>query len=156
MARAHLLVVDDEPSILTTLQKALTLEGYAVDVAGGVKVAEEKLKKRSYDLCLFDVTLPDGNGLDLLQFVRGAKLDTPVVMMSGHATIDTAVKATKLGAIQFVDPLDDGSTKAPSGVGSLSIRRTGRPFSSTPATQLVSINGEVSRCSPLVRSMTKK
>jgi len=103
MARAHLLVVDDEPSILTTLQKALTLEGYAVDVAGGVKVAEEKLKKRSYDLCLFDVTLPDGNGLDLLQFVRGAKLDTPVVMMSGHATIDTAVKATKLGAIQFLE-----------------------------------------------------
>jgi len=103
MARAHLLVVDDEPSILTTLQKALTLEGYGVDVAGGVKVAEEKLRKRSYDLCLFDVTLPDGNGLDLLQYVRTAKLDTPVVMMSGHATIDTAVKATKLGAIHFLE-----------------------------------------------------
>jgi DNA-binding NtrC family response regulator len=103
MARAHLLVVDDEPSILTTLQKALSLEGYGVDVAGGVKVAEDKLKKRSYDLCLFDVTLPDGTGLDLLQFVRTAKLDTPVVMMSGHATIDTAVRATKLGAIHFLE-----------------------------------------------------
>src|SRR5579863_3762616 len=99
MARAHLLVVDDEPSILTTLQKALTLEGYAVDVAGGVKVAEEKLKKRSYDLCLFDVTLPDGDGLTLLSHVRAAKIETPVVMMSGHATIDTAVKATRLGAL---------------------------------------------------------
>ena len=63
MPHAHLLVVDDEPSILTTLQKALTLEGYSVDVAGGVKVAEEKLKKRSYDLCLFDVQLPDGDGV---------------------------------------------------------------------------------------------
>jgi DNA-binding NtrC family response regulator len=103
MARAHLLVVDDEPSILTTLQKALTLEGYGVDVAGGVKVAEEKLRKRSYDLCLFDVTLPDGDGLALLSFVRGAKLDTPVVMMSGHATIDAAVRATKLGAVQFLE-----------------------------------------------------
>src|ERR1700722_4544437 len=103
MPRAHLLVVDDEPSILTTLQKALTLEGYGVDVAGGVKVAEEKLRKRSYDLCLFDVTLPDGDGLELLQFVRGAKLDTPVVMMSGHATIDAAVRATKLGAVQFLE-----------------------------------------------------
>jgi DNA-binding response OmpR family regulator len=70
MARAHLLVVDDEPSILTTLQKALTLEGYGVDVAGGVKVAEEKLKKRSYDLCLFDVMLPDGDGVELLQRAR--------------------------------------------------------------------------------------
>jgi len=103
MARAHLLVVDDEPSILTTLQKALTLEGYTVDVAGGVKVAEERLKKRSYDLCLFDVTLPDGNGIDLLQRVRAAKIDTPVIMMSGHATIDTAVRATRLGALNFLE-----------------------------------------------------
>jgi DNA-binding NtrC family response regulator len=103
MARAHLLVVDDEPSILTTLQKALTLEGYAVDVAGGVKVAEEKLKKRSYDLCLFDVTLPDGDGITLLSRVRAAKLDTPVLMMSGHATIDAAIRATRLGALNFIE-----------------------------------------------------
>jgi DNA-binding NtrC family response regulator len=103
MARAHLLVVDDEPSILTTLQKALSLEGYTVDVAGGVKVAEEKLKKRSYDLCLFDVTLPDGDGISLLQQVRAAKLDTPVLMMSGHATIDAAVRATRLGALNFIE-----------------------------------------------------
>ena len=103
MARAHLLVVDDEPSILTTLQKALTLEGYGVDVVGGVKVAEEKLRKRSYDLCLFDVTLPDGDGLELLSYMRGAQLETPVVMMSGHATIDAAVRATKLGAVQFLE-----------------------------------------------------
>jgi DNA-binding NtrC family response regulator len=103
MARAHLLVVDDEPSILTTLQKALTLEGYAVDVAGGMKIAEEKLKKRSYDLCLFDVTLPDGDGLQLLEKVRAAKLDVPVIMMSGHATIDTAIRATRLGALNFLE-----------------------------------------------------
>jgi DNA-binding NtrC family response regulator len=103
MPRAHLLVVDDEPSILTTLQKALSLEGYTVDVAGGVKVAEEKLKKRTYDLCLFDVTLPDGDGITLLQHVRAAKLDTPVLMMSGHATIDAAVRATRLGALNFIE-----------------------------------------------------
>src|SRR5580693_5055520 len=103
MPRAHVLVVDDEPSILTTLQKALTLEGYGVDVAGGVKVAEEKLKKRSYDLCLFDVTLPDGDGISLLQHVRAAKLDVPVLMMSGHATIDAAVRATRLGALNFLE-----------------------------------------------------
>src|SRR3954454_12296832 len=103
MARAHLLVVDDEPSILTTLQKALTLEGYSVDVAGGVKVAEDKLKKRSYDLCLFDVMLPDGDGLGLLSQIRAAKNEVPVIMMSGHATIDTAVKATRLGAMSFLE-----------------------------------------------------
>src|ERR1700760_1309478 len=105
MPRAHLLVVDDEPSILTTLQKALTLEGYGVDVAGGVKIAEEKLKKRSYDLCLFDVALPDGNGLDLLSKLRESKetAQIPVLMMSGHATIDAAVRATRLGALNFIE-----------------------------------------------------
>ena len=103
MPHAHLLVVDDEPSILTTLQKALSLEGYSVDVAGGVKVADEKLKKRSYDLCLFDVMLPDGDGLSLLSNLRAAKNEVPVIMMSGHATIDTAVKATRLGALNFLE-----------------------------------------------------
>lgn len=103
MPRAHLLVVDDEPAILTTLQKALTLEGYTVDVAGGVKVAEEKIKKRAYDLCLFDVMLPDGDGVELLQRLRAAKVDAPVIVMSGHGTIDAAVRATRLGALNFLE-----------------------------------------------------
>jgi DNA-binding NtrC family response regulator len=103
MPRAHLLVVDDEPSILTTLQKALSIEGYAVDVAGGVRVAEDKIKKRAYDLCLFDVMLPDGDGVELLQRVRAGKNDVPVIMMSGHATIDTAVRAVREGALNFLE-----------------------------------------------------
>ena len=103
MARAHLLVVDDEPSILTTLQKALSLEGYTVDVAGGVRVAEEKLRKRTYDLCLFDVTLPDGDGIALLERLRAGKNDTPVIMMSGHGTIDAAVRAVRIGALNFLE-----------------------------------------------------
>lgn len=103
MARAHLLVVDDEPSILTTLQKALSLEGYAVDVAGGVRVAEEKLAKRSYELVLLDVALPDGDGLSILERMRESGNETPVVMMSGHATIDAAIRATRLGAMDFLE-----------------------------------------------------
>jgi hypothetical protein len=103
MLRAHLLIVDDEPAILTTLQRALALEGYAVDVAGGVRVASDKLKKHQYDLCLFDVALPDGDGLSLLQSVRASKNDVPVIMMSGHATIDVAVQATRLGALNFLE-----------------------------------------------------
>ena len=103
MPRAHILVVDDEPSILTTLQKALSVEGYAVDVAGGIKVAEDKLKKRTYDLCLFDVMLPDGDGVELLERMRAGKTDTPVIMMSGHANIDTAVRAVRVGALNFLE-----------------------------------------------------
>ena len=103
MPRGHVLVLDDEPTILTTLQKALSLEGYAVDVAGGVGVAEEKLQKRSYDIAMFDVSLPDGDGVELLRRVRASGNDLPVVMMSGHATIDAAVRATRLGASDFLE-----------------------------------------------------
>jgi DNA-binding NtrC family response regulator len=103
MPRGHVLVLDDEPTILTTLQKALSLEGYAVDVAGGIAIAEEKLAKRSYDIALFDVSLPDGDGVNLLQRLRTSGNDLPVVMMSGHATIDAAVRATRLGASDFLE-----------------------------------------------------
>jgi DNA-binding NtrC family response regulator len=103
MPRGHVLVVDDERAILTTLQKALSLEGYTVDVAGGVRVAEEKLAKNSYDIAIFDVALPDGDGVTLLQKVRASASDVPVVMMSGHATVDAAVRATRLGAFDFLE-----------------------------------------------------
>src|SRR5262245_64243088 len=103
MPRGHVLVLDDEPTILTTLQKALTLEGYAVDVAGGIAIAEEKLAKKSYDIALFDVSLPDGDGVGLLQRLRAGGADLPVVMMSGHATVDAAIRATRPGAIAFVE-----------------------------------------------------
>ncbi|HVJ21701.1 MAG TPA: sigma-54 dependent transcriptional regulator [Polyangiaceae bacterium] len=103
MARGTILVVDDEPSILSTLKKALSLEGYSVDVAGGIAVAKERLGKRSYDVVLLDVALPDGDGLDLLAKMKQGDSDVQVLMMSGHATIDAAVRATKLGALDFLE-----------------------------------------------------
>jgi DNA-binding NtrC family response regulator len=103
MPRAEVLVVDDEPAILTTLKKALSLEGYAVDVAGGVGVASERVRKKSYDVILLDVALPDGDGIDLLERLRAAGNDAQVIMMSGHATVDAAVRATRLGALDFLE-----------------------------------------------------
>lgn len=103
MARGQILVVDDQPSILSTLKKALSLEGYGVDVAGGIRIAEERLAKKSFDAVLLDVALPDGDGLDLLGRLRAVGSDTSVIMMSGHATIDLAVRATKLGALDFLE-----------------------------------------------------
>jgi DNA-binding NtrC family response regulator len=103
MANAHLLLVDDEPNILTTLGTALRLEGYAVDVAGGIRVAEEKLQKRSYDILLLDVALPDGDGIEMLTRLRAARNEIPCIVMSGHGTIDAAVRATKLGALDFLE-----------------------------------------------------
>ncbi len=103
MPRGHVLVVDDERAILTTLQKALSLEGFAVDVAGGCRVAEEKVARQSYDIALLDVALPDGDGVSLLERLRKAGNDFPVIMMSGHATVDAAVRATRLGAFDFLE-----------------------------------------------------
>jgi DNA-binding NtrC family response regulator len=103
MARAHVLVVDDEPAILNTLKKALSLEGYVVDVAGGIQLAEERINKRCYDVVLLDVALPDGDGIDLLQRLRRLGNETQIIMMSGHATIDAAVRATRLGALDFLE-----------------------------------------------------
>jgi DNA-binding NtrC family response regulator len=103
MPRAHVLVVDDEPSILSTLKTALSLEGYAVDVAGSVNLAEERLRKRSYDVLLLDVALPDGDGLSLLERQRATGNEAQVIMMSGHGTIEAAVRATKLGALDFLE-----------------------------------------------------
>ncbi|MFO7177640.1 MAG: sigma-54 dependent transcriptional regulator [Pseudomonadota bacterium] len=103
MARGQVLVVDDEPSILSTLKKALSLEGYSVEVAGGVGVAEERLAKKSFDVVLLDVALPDGDGLELLERLKASGTESAVIMMSGHATIDAAVRATRLGALDFLE-----------------------------------------------------
>jgi DNA-binding NtrC family response regulator len=103
MPRGSVLVVDDEASILGTLKKALSLEGYSVDVAGGVAVAEERLGRKDYDLVLLDLSLPDGDGLGLLERIRERDQDLYVIMMSGHGTIDAAVRATRLGALDFLE-----------------------------------------------------
>jgi len=103
MSRANILVVDDEPAILSTLKTALSLEGYAVDVAGSVGLAEERLAKRSYDVLLLDVALPDGDGVQLLERQRAAGSEAQVIMMSGHGSIEAAVRATRLGALDFLE-----------------------------------------------------
>lgn len=103
MSRGYILVVDDEVSILQSLRRALGLEGYSIDVAGGFALAQEKLEKNAYDLLLLDVALPDGDGVRLLSNLRAAGNDVPVVMMSGHASVDAAVRATRLGASDFLE-----------------------------------------------------
>ncbi|HEX4478338.1 MAG TPA: sigma-54 dependent transcriptional regulator [Polyangiaceae bacterium] len=103
MARGHLLVVDDEAAILSTLKKALTLEGYTVDVAGGVGIAEEKILKGNYDVILLDVALPDGDGVELLERVRASGNEVSAIVMSGHGSIEAAVRATRLGALDFLE-----------------------------------------------------
>jgi two-component system nitrogen regulation response regulator NtrX len=96
------LVVDDEANIRSTLEGALGREGYPVDTAASVAEGRSKLRE-AYDIVLLDVWFPDGSGLDLLAEIMADSPDTAVIMMSGHATVDAAVKATKLGAYDFLE-----------------------------------------------------
>ena len=97
-----LLIVDDEANIRSSLGGALGREGYQVDQAASVAEARTKLRE-AYDFVLLDVWFPDGSGLDLLAEVMESNPDTTVIMMSGHATVDAAVKATRLGAFDFLE-----------------------------------------------------
>ena len=97
-----LLIVDDEANIRSSLQNALGREGYQVEQASSVAEGRTKLRE-SYDVVLLDVWFPDGSGLDLLAEIMASTPDTIVIMMSGHATVDAAVKATRLGAFDFLE-----------------------------------------------------
>jgi len=98
-----ILIVDDEKNILTTLTRALQMEGYEVSVAGGGKVALEKAAQWRPQIVLLDVKMPDIDGLDVLPKLKALDQPPAVIMMSGHGNIDTAVKATKGGASDFVE-----------------------------------------------------
>ncbi|MEM9073043.1 MAG: sigma-54 dependent transcriptional regulator [Myxococcota bacterium] len=103
MPQASILIVDDEKNILSTLSRALKVEDFDVDVAGNAEISFKKLAAKAYDLLLLDVQLPDQDGLSILRTIRERQNDVPVIMMSGHGTIDTAVQATQLGAYTFLE-----------------------------------------------------
>lgn len=103
MVAATILVVDDERNILTSVSRALGLEGYEVEVAGSAEIALEKLAKQSFDAILLDVQLPGIDGLELLAQLGQREISTPVIMMSGHATIEVAMEATRRGANDFIE-----------------------------------------------------
>jgi len=103
MPRSTILVIDDEPNILTTVRRALEIEGYGVEVAGNGALGLGKLAETDIDLVLLDVMMPGESGLEVLPKIRVASPETMVVMMSGNATIETAVHATKAGAHDFIE-----------------------------------------------------
>lgn len=103
----RILVIDDEESIRNTLQEILEYEKYNVDLAAEGKEALELLKKTEYNLILCDIKMPNMDGIEVLERVKILFPDTPMVMISGHGNIDTAVEAIKKGAYDFIEkPLD--------------------------------------------------
>ena len=100
----HILVVDDEVGIRELLSEILTDEGYDVHLAENAEAARAFRALRRPDLVLLDIWMPDTDGVTLLkEWAAGGQLTMPVVMMSGHGTIDTAVEATRLGAADFLE-----------------------------------------------------
>jgi len=104
MSANHILVVDDEPDIRGLVQEILEDEGYRVTVAENGGTARSALRERRPDLILLDIWMPDLDGISLLkEWAEEDGLPCPVIMMSGHGTVETAVEATRLGAYDFLE-----------------------------------------------------
>jgi len=102
-AHAQLLIVDDEANTLASLSRAFRLAGHEATVCDNATKALELAKSNEYDLILSDVVMPGRDGLALLEDLKNAGVTAPVVMMSGQAHIEMAVRATKLGALDFLE-----------------------------------------------------
>ncbi|WP_412525092.1 response regulator transcription factor EsaR [Burkholderia lata] len=101
---ATILVVDDEMGIRELLSEILSDEGHVVEAAENAQAAREYRLNQAPDLVLLDIWMPDTDGVTLLkEWAAQGLLTMPVIMMSGHATIDTAVEATKIGALDFLE-----------------------------------------------------
>lgn len=104
---SKILVIDDEKAIRNTLKDILEVEGYSVDVAEDAHTGLEMFGNGAYDLVLCDIKMPQMDGIEVLEKLQECQPDVPVVMISGHGNIDTAVDAIKKGAYDFIEkPLD--------------------------------------------------
>ncbi len=101
--KAQLLIVDDEPNTLASLSRAFRLAGHDATVCDNAAKALELAKSREFDLILSDVVMPGRDGLALLEDLKTVGVTAPVVMMSGQAHIEMAVRATRLGALDFLE-----------------------------------------------------
>jgi two-component system, NtrC family, nitrogen regulation response regulator NtrX len=103
VAGEHILVIDDEPAIQGTLRAVLEDEGYRVTTAGGGEAAVRAVTDEAPDLVFLDIWMPGMDGLETLAELKRVRPETTVIMISGHGTIETAVKATRLGAYDFIE-----------------------------------------------------
>src|SRR5450432_1803810 len=109
MPKPSVLIVDDEPDLVELVTLTLERMNLATAPAGNLATARELLSQRHFDLCLTDMRLPDGDGLDLVAWIEQHQPQLPVAVITAHGNIETAVRALKAGAFDFVSkPLDLG------------------------------------------------
>lgn len=113
MAGEQILVVDDEKNIRLMMRECLEEAGYRVDVAVDGAHALEKIARQGYDLVLLDLKLPGVDGMEVLRQARLRRPEQPVVMITAHGTVETAVEAMKLGAVDYLQkPFTPGEIQA--------------------------------------------
>jgi DNA-binding NtrC family response regulator len=101
--KAHLLLVDDDPNTLASLSRAFRLAGHEAAVCDNAGRAMELLRTESFDLIFSDVVMPGKSGIELLEDLKKAGITTPIILISGQANVEMAVRATKLGALDFLE-----------------------------------------------------
>ncbi|MBO9202243.1 MULTISPECIES: sigma-54-dependent transcriptional regulator [Niastella] len=99
---SNILIIDDEKAIRKTLSEILSYEGYKIEEAGDGEEGLKKFKEKAYDVVLCDIKMPKLDGIEFLDKAREANPDVPVIMISGHGTIETAVEAVKKGAYDYI------------------------------------------------------
>jgi DNA-binding NtrC family response regulator len=98
----NILIIDDEEIVRMSCERALQVEGFHTGVASGGREGLDMLKKEPYDLVLLDLKMPDMDGMEVLGKIRSSWPDIKVIMISGYSTVDTAVKALRSGAVNFI------------------------------------------------------
>jgi DNA-binding NtrC family response regulator len=104
---ATILIIDDEKSIRKTLSEILSYEGYKIDEAGDGEEGLKRFSEKTYDVVLCDIKMPKLDGIEFLEKSREINSDVPVIMISGHGNIDTAVEAVKKGAFDYISKPPD-------------------------------------------------
>jgi DNA-binding NtrC family response regulator len=102
-----ILIIDDEKAIRKTLSEILSFEGYKIDEASDGEEGLKKFKDKSYDVVLCDIKMPKIDGIEFLQKAGEANPDIPIIMISGHGNIETAVEAVKTGAYDYISKPPD-------------------------------------------------
>src|ERR1044071_698400 len=104
---ADILIIDDEKAIRKTLSEILSFEGYKIEEAGDGEEGLKKFKEKNYDVVLCDIKMPKIDGIEFLQKAGEVNPDIPIIMISGHGNIETAVEAVKKGAFDFISKPPD-------------------------------------------------
>jgi DNA-binding NtrC family response regulator len=99
----HILVIDDEEIVRISCQRALTPEGYTVDVAADGLEGLKLVKEKSYDLILTDLKMPNMDGMEVIENIRKTQPQAKIIVITGYSTIETAVKAIKMGAFNYIE-----------------------------------------------------